>query len=150
MKTFISYIIVILVSQFMLTLGVMIVGLLSSFLFHFLPAKLRSFLSASIGSIAGVILSVTFGFWIFYFITGKGNYDLLPFLSIVIPILIPIRIDYKKYMQLKHTDNIDTLKNASSYFSDSVDSTIIASRAMFIGEIVGIISVFLWFFTFIN
>ena len=131
--TILAYIIVIVISQFMLTIGVMITTLLG-FLLAWLPDRVRAPLLGFIGGVAGTVLAVLVARLIFSWLAGPDSFGLGPFLAATIPLSIPIMNDYKKYKQLRQIQS-----EMSGEVAEYAAPTTAGMGAMPMGAVIGIV-----------
>ena len=98
--TVLAYIIVLPLSQFAWTAGV-VVTMILGFLVAWLPDRVRMPILGLVGGASGVLLSVLFARLIFSWLVGANSFGWGPFLAATVPLSIPIWNDWKKYRELK-------------------------------------------------
>lgn len=134
MKTYLAYIIVIVVSQFCLTAG-FVAAWIIALLLAWLPTKVRTPLCAFLGGVAGSYLAVLVAFLVFRWIAGPDSFGWGPFLAATVPLSIPIYNDYRKSVALEiHQDEISEPRVAVHMAPDTAG----AKTAVY-GEIASIV-----------
>lgn len=96
-----AYIIVLVISQFLLTAGVIITGMTLGFLLAPIPERVRMPVLGFLGGAAGTVLAVLFAHFLFAWLAGPSSFGWGPYLAAVIPLSIPIWNDYGKYRRLR-------------------------------------------------
>ncbi len=96
-----AYIIVLVISQFLLTAGVLVTGMTLGFLLAPIPERVRLPLLGFVGGAAGAILAVLVASFLFRLLAGPDAFGWGPYLAAVVPLAIPIWNDYDKYRKLR-------------------------------------------------
>jgi hypothetical protein len=99
--TIFAYIIVIVISQFVLTAGVILTGLILGLVLTPIPERLRMSALGFIGGAVGAVLVVQVAQLLFAWLAGPGSFGWGPYLAAVVPLSIPIWNDYGKFRQLR-------------------------------------------------
>lgn len=128
-----AYIIVVVVSQFMLTAGVLVTVLLG-FLLTWLPERIRVPLLGFVGGVAGALLAVFAARLVFSWLAGRGSFGWGPFLAATVPLAIPILNDYRKHKALQQIQG-----EAPAGLAEITAPTTAAIGAMPLGAVAGIV-----------
>jgi len=138
MKVIFAYLIVVLLSQFPYSISVMIFSPLFGFIFIWVPKKIRILLSGFFSGFISPISSVLFSYLIFNLIFGITNHSTGRIFASLIPLLIPIKNDFKKYNELKDF-------SSSPYESVANEASLdtFGLKCILIGSISSIISIIL-------
>lgn len=142
----IAYIFVVPLVSFCLTAGSLLGGILSSFLFIWLPAPLRTRISSIIGGITGVACAIAYGYGIFRLLVGPDSFTTGPFMATTIPLIIPISND------INHARRCSAALPGSRHVlsKSDIESIAPAPWGMVTGEIIGVIIATLWHFSLIS
>jgi hypothetical protein len=136
----VAYVIVIVISQFLLTAGVIVVGMALAFLLAPIPERLRMPLIGFVGGASGTVLAVLVAYAVFAWIAGSTSFGWGPYLAAVVPLSIPIWNDYSKYRSLR-----SVLANAPERVAEFAAPTTAGMGTMPLGAIAGIILSALFF-----
>ena len=138
MKVIFAYLIVVLLSQFPYSISVMIFSPLFGFIFIWVQKKIRILLSGFFSGFISPISSVLFSYLIFNLIFGITNHSTGRIFASLIPLLIPIKNDFKKYNELKDF-------SSSPYESVANEASLdtFGLKCILIGSISSIISIIL-------
>ncbi|MEX1257129.1 MAG: hypothetical protein WEG36_05880 [Gemmatimonadota bacterium] len=101
----VAYVIVLVVSQFVFTAGVIGVGLIGGMVFALVPERLRMPFLGFLGGVAGAVLTVFAAELLFGWIAGPESIGWGSFAAAVVPLAIPIVNDWSKYRKLRLIEN---------------------------------------------
>jgi hypothetical protein len=132
--TMLAYIIVIVISQFVLTAGVILTGLILDIVLAPIPERLRMPALGFIGGVAAAVLTVQVAQLLFGWLVGPGSFGWGPFLAAVVPLAMPMWNDYDKYRQLRKVQS-DAPPRVAEFAAPSTA----AMGAMPLGALVGIV-----------
>lgn len=138
MKVIFAYLIVVLLSQFPYSISVMIFSPLFGFIFIWVPKKIRILLSGFFSGFISPISSVLFSYLIFNLIFGITNHSTGRIFASLIPLLIPIKNDFKKYNELK-----DFCSSPYESVANEASLDTFGFKCILIGSISSIISIIL-------
>ena len=99
--TVLAYVIVLVISQFCLTAGVLITGITVGFPLGPIPERVRMPVLGFLGGAAGAILAVLVARLLFGWLAGPDAFGWGPYCAAVLPLSIPIWNDYEKYKKLR-------------------------------------------------
>jgi len=103
--TLAAYGIVLVVSQFVMTAGVLIIGMGLAFLLAPVPDRARMLVIGFVGGAAGAVLAVLTAHTVFRWLAGPTSFGWAPYLAAVVPLSIPIWNDYRKYRSLREIES---------------------------------------------
>lgn len=141
--TILAYIIIIVLSQFALTIGVMVMSFVMPIINFIIPEKLQSIFLTAFFSIIGGIISMClvffFGKIIFSYLVGENSYQGIQFFCSVLGVLMPINNDYKHYKKLSNAQ-IDLKKTSSNEIISALGSEydVAIAKGYFIGDVIGV------------
>jgi hypothetical protein len=141
MKVFLAYVIVIVLVQFCLTLGSLVIGFPIALGLAWLPAHIRAPISGTLAGVAGVATAVAFGYFAFGIILGPGSFGIGAFLASTLPLAAPIMNDRKRVLQLSAAER--ELPEAARAIA--IPTTDVA-RYSVVGYILGLVLASVWFF----
>lgn len=141
MKVLTAYVLVVVLSSVMLTIGSRLVGTLVALLFAWASGRARAAIAGVSGGIAGVAAAVAFGYAMFHLIVGPGSFGLGGFLASTLPLAIPILNDKKHGAQLLAAEQ--ELPTEARALASPITQ---AARFSVIGYIVGLFIAVAWFF----
>ena len=141
MEVLLAYILVIVLVQFCLTLGVLIIGIPIALCLSWLPASIRAPTNGTLAGIAGVGTAITFGYFVFHFVVGPGSFGIGAFLASTVPLVIPILKDHKHARQLSAAE-LELPEGAQTIAAPTTD----AARYSVVGYILGLVIATIWFF----
>ncbi len=104
MKTLLAYVVVIPLVQFAYTIGTY-VGIPLGLWTFVLPVKCGNQARSFVAGFSGIFLAVAYGFIVFRLFLGSQSYSTFPLLATVLPLLIPLQNDYRRYRQMDRTMN---------------------------------------------
>lgn len=140
MLTILAYILTLVLSQFAYSIASLIIAGILSFAFIFLPSKIRVPFVSIISHIATVLVTIGFGYLIFWLL--KSNFGLLPGLVTILSALIPISGNFKERIKIRNAHR------AAKYTVDLVikEAEILDSSytGIVIGDILGIVIGIIW------
>jgi hypothetical protein len=137
MKYILAYGLVIILAQFCLTLGTLIVAFAVSGALAWAPERFRGVVAGTLSGIGGVTAAVAFGYFVFRLILGSSEFNLISLLASAIPLLIPIYNDFTKSRELTATEAFQR--------GMFVDVTV-GAQFKVVGYVLGLVLSFLWFF----
>jgi len=132
--TFVAYILVIVISQFALTAGIILTGLILSIVLMPIPERTRMPVLGLIGGVTGAVFAVLVAQLLFGWLVGPDSFGWGPYLAAVVPLAIPIWNDFEKYRRLRDVE----ADAPSSVAAFAAPSTAAIGTAP-VGAIVGII-----------
>jgi hypothetical protein len=138
-KTLLIYAVVALVGPFLLLPGKLLAGFVFSLLLMFMPEKSRVPFCGFIGGLVGSALVILFAYFVFKWQFGPNSFNALPLMATVIPLIVPIRGDFKQYSQLSRSQ-----RNMDPAAASLAAPTLWGVRAGIVGEIVGIVLLPTW------
>lgn len=149
-RTIVAYVLVIPLVQFCLTIGTGAGGLPVAFILAWTPTSVHSKISGFCGGVAGVALSVAFGYGVFRLIAGPNSYTLGAFLASTAPLAIPIWNDFRQ-ARLVAEARAELLRNMQGRDDQTIkvmeEETASAHGSSVLGEVVGILLATVWFLT---
>ena len=99
--TVLAYVLVLVISQFLLTAGVLVTVMTLGFLLGPIPERVRMPMLGFVGGAAGTILAVFVARLLFGWLAGPNAFGWGPYFAAVVPLSIPIWNDYEKYRKLR-------------------------------------------------
>ena len=105
MKVVITYVIVIALAQYCLPLGFLIGGMTTALCLTQAPGRLRDIVTGTIGGVAGVAAAAGFGYLVFHMILGPNSHTTGAFFASILPLVIPLVRDTKRYRKLAIMEN---------------------------------------------
>lgn len=131
--TIVAYILVIVISQFALTAGTVLTGLILGVVLMPIPERTRMPIVGLIGGVAGAVLAVLVARLLFGWLAGPDSFGWGPYLAAVVPLVIPIWNDFDKYKKLREVE-----ASASARVAEFAAPGTAAMGAAPLGSIVGI------------
>lgn len=95
-----AFVIVLFAGPFVLTIGVLLVGMLINLLLIFLPMRIRVPLGTFVGGVAGTLAMCAFSYWIFGLVASVPTTSWLPLIATAVGLVIPYLNDSRKAKQL--------------------------------------------------
>jgi hypothetical protein len=128
-------IIVLVISQFILSYGIRYGSLISGLLLIFLPTKTKFLIGGLLAGVLGGTSTVAVGYFIFTRLTG--SFGTLPIVITILPTIPPILLETGRYNKLKRSEKIlhPTTVEMMDTTSTSVGSAVIGAVA---GLLIGI------------
>lgn len=147
MKVVLAYIIVVVLVQFCLTIGTLLVGFSVALCLAWLPARIRAPLAGTFAGVGGVATAVAFGYFAFRFILGPGSFGIGAFLASTLPLAVPILNDRKHARRLAAAEqelNKATLHEMARAFAAPITDS---AQYSVVGYLLGLALAIIWFFT---
>ena len=141
MKIFITYVIVIVLVQFCLSLGYLIAGFPIALCLAWAPSRLRAIVAGILAGVAGVVAAVGFGYLIFHLLLGPKAYNIGAFIASTIPLVFPIVNDRRRAHELSiaESDLPEGVKATASPITASAKYSVV-------GYQIGLVLAAVWFF----
>ena len=99
--TVLAYGLVLVISQFLLTAGVLVTGMTLGLLLGPIPERVRMPVLGFVGGAAGSVLAVLAARLLFRWLVDPNAFGWGPYFAAVVPLLIPIWNDFAKYRKLQ-------------------------------------------------
>jgi len=141
MRTVIAYILVICLSSFVSRWSGLIVSMPISFALIWTSVQIRSIVSSFICGVVYYIAPVALGWFLFSLIVGKESFTFMPFILSILRLIITIPKNFRQSQaEAKAKENFKN--NEMALLAQQLPS----AWSLFIGEIIGLILVTVWFF----
>jgi hypothetical protein len=145
-----AYILTIPLAPLCLTIGVCITGFPVALLLFWTSIGFRTKLAGIIGGLGGVAVPVAFGYGVFRWVGGSGAYTLGPFLASTVPLVLPIYKDIlcaRQVAAARYELLATVAPRGFETVNEMADETQTAHGSSVVGEILGLVLAFAWFFS---
>ena len=138
MRTVLAYVIVVALGQYCFGLGMLVAAWVCGVLFPSSSDRIRVPAGALVAATAGSAATVAFASAVFRSVAGAPAFGPLPFLAAVLSLLIPIRVIWEQYGELKRTEG------GAASESTPVTPETAGAKASLIGALLGIVIGAMW------
>lgn len=140
--TILAYAITIISTQFCLYIGALF-SLLLTLLLAWIPTSTRGVIAPLLGGITGPFASFGLSYLIFAWLTGGSGWGVCAVCAAMIPLAIPITNDFRKHALMDKAAR----EGGDEVVYAAARPDLITMRMAAVGELVGIVAVFVVFFS---
>ena len=148
--TIVAYVLVVFLVQFCL-MASWLISFPLALLFSWTSVSFRTKVVGFCDGIVGIAFAVTLGYVVFRLLVGPESFTTGVFLASTVPLLLPIRNNFKEFMRHKALRGqfLETIANSrgEKAVSALAEDTKTAHGSVVIGDIVGLALAIVWFFS---